>query len=103
MNPQSRGEITLNSANPADAPVIDPRFLSHPYDRCVAIEALRQLMLLFEAEVFRENTVKWIGSPESKADEDIWVSCFACAVSRHMARGRRRRGRRERMEKTNIT
>ena len=30
--PKSRGEIRLSSANPADRPVVDARFLSHPDD-----------------------------------------------------------------------
>lgn len=73
MNPQSYGEVTLKSPDPSDPPIIDPRLLSHPYDRRVAIEALRQLMELLEAPVFAKRTVKMIGCPQSKSDEDIWV------------------------------
>ena len=32
MRPKSRGTVTLQSANPADAPLIDPKYLSHPDD-----------------------------------------------------------------------
>jgi choline dehydrogenase-like flavoprotein len=74
MNPQSYGEVTLNSANPSDAPKIQPNLVSHPYDRRVLIEGTRKLMDLFEAPVFKENTVKMVGCPKSRSDEDIWVS-----------------------------
>ena len=73
MNPQSFGEVTLSSSNPSDAPKVDPKFISHPYDRRVIIEAIRETMEYFEAPVFKKNTVKMIGCPKSRSDEDIWV------------------------------
>jgi choline dehydrogenase len=39
MRPASRGTVTLNSANPEDAPLIDPRFLSDPKDIQVLVKA----------------------------------------------------------------
>lgn len=74
MNPQSYGEVTLASANPLDAPKADPRLVSHPYDRRVLIEGVRKVMDYLEAPVFNESTVKMIGCPKSRSDEDIWVS-----------------------------
>jgi hypothetical protein len=44
--PKSRGEIRLKSANPADRPVVDARFLSHPDDvkaLAFGIEACREI------------------------------------------------------------
>lgn len=75
MNPQSYGEVTLASSNPADLPLVDPKLLSHPYDRRAAIEALRAMMDLLEAPVFAKNTIKMIGCPKSRSDEDCLVSC----------------------------
>jgi choline dehydrogenase-like flavoprotein len=75
MNPHSVGEVTLRSANPSDPPRIDPNLLSHPFDRRVAIEAMRQTMDFLEAPVFKNTTVKMIGCPNSRSDEDIWVCC----------------------------
>jgi len=72
MNPQSTGAVTLISSNPSDPPKIDPKLLSHPYDRRVAIEAVRAVMSYLEAPVFKKNTVKMIGCPKSRSDEDIW-------------------------------
>ncbi len=74
MNPQSEGEVTLSSTNPSDPPVVDPKLMSHPFDRRVIIEAMRQMMNYLEAPVFKKNTVKMIGCPKSRSDEDIWVS-----------------------------
>lgn len=73
LDPQSEGEVTLNSSNPSDAPKVDPKLLSHPYDRRVMIEAMRSMMDYLEAPVFKKNTVKMIGCPKSRSEEDIWV------------------------------
>ncbi len=73
VNPQSEGEVTLSSADPSDPPVVDPNFMSHPFDRRVIIEAMRQMMIYLEAPVFKKSTVKMIGCPKSTSDEDIWV------------------------------
>jgi choline dehydrogenase-like flavoprotein len=72
-DPQSEGEVTLNSANPSDAPQVDPKLLSHPFDRRVMIEAMRFMLDYLEAPVFKKNTIKMIGCPKSRSDEDIWV------------------------------
>jgi choline dehydrogenase-like flavoprotein len=73
MNPQSYGEVTLNSADPSDTPKVNPKLLSHPYDRRVIIEAMRKMMDYLEAPVFKQSTVRMIGCPKSRSDEDIWV------------------------------
>ena len=39
--PKSRGQVSLRSANPIDAPLIDPRYMTHPYDLALQIEGLR--------------------------------------------------------------
>jgi choline dehydrogenase len=42
LRPRSRGSVTLHSADPADAPVIDPAYIRDPYDLKVAVEGIRQ-------------------------------------------------------------
>jgi choline dehydrogenase len=42
LRPHSRGSVTLHSADPADAPVIDPDYIRDPYDLKVAVEGIRQ-------------------------------------------------------------
>ncbi|KAI1846697.1 hypothetical protein JX266_007270 [Neoarthrinium moseri] len=76
MNPQSRGTVTLRSANPGDAPIFDPKFLSHPFDRRTAIESFRELLKFLQAPVWKEKTVTTLGWPQDNSDEAIW-ECFS--------------------------
>ena len=41
LRPKSRGRVDIRSANPDDAPLIDPNYLSHPDDLTVAADAIR--------------------------------------------------------------
>ncbi|NNH30432.1 alanine-phosphoribitol ligase [Rhizobium sp. SEMIA 4085] len=41
LHPRSRGTVRLASADPADAPLIDPNYWSHPHDRKMSIEGLK--------------------------------------------------------------
>ncbi|KAK6087260.1 putative aldehyde dehydrogenase [Seiridium cupressi] len=72
MNPQSRGTVTLRSKNPKDAPVIDPKFLTHPFDRRTAVESFRELLKFFQAPVWKKKTVANLGWPRDDTDEAIW-------------------------------
>ncbi|KAK5126938.1 hypothetical protein LTR85_008296 [Meristemomyces frigidus] len=71
MNPQSRGTVKLQSKDPLAAPVIDPSFLSHSFDRRVLIEGLRETRRLLSAPVYAKKTIKTY-FPESDTDEAIW-------------------------------
>lgn len=73
MNSQSTvGSITLASANPADSPLIDVRYVVHPYDRRVAIEALRAIIEYSTVPTFAAITEKRIEGPVSDSDEDLF-------------------------------
>ncbi|KAI0125603.1 hypothetical protein BJ170DRAFT_439566 [Xylariales sp. AK1849] len=76
MNPQSRGTVTLQSANPKDAPIIDPKFLTHPFDRKTAIESFRELLRFFQAPVWKEKTIRNLAWPRDDSDEAI-LECFS--------------------------
>ncbi|KAF2707170.1 GMC oxidoreductase [Pleomassaria siparia CBS 279.74] len=73
MNPQSRGTVTLRSSNPSDTPLIDPKFLTHPFDRLVLIEGVREIMRILSAPVYASRTVQKLG-PQDDSDESIWDS-----------------------------
>jgi len=71
-NAQSSGTVTLASTNPLEHPVIDPKFLSHPFDRKVMIDGLRQTLRLLKAPVYARNTIKVLGPDPDATDEVIW-------------------------------
>ncbi len=50
LRPKSRGEVRLASANPADAPLIDPGFLSDPDDLDGLLHGARLMQQIMEAE-----------------------------------------------------
>ena len=50
LRPKSRGEVTLNSADPLDDPLIDPKFLSHPDDMKDMIEGYKKMMGILNME-----------------------------------------------------
>jgi choline dehydrogenase len=49
MRPKSRGSVTLQSADPYQAPLIDPGFFTHPDDMAVAIKGARMGFEILEA------------------------------------------------------
>lgn len=73
MNPQSRGTVTLRSPDPHAAPLIDPGFLTHAFDRRVIIEGVRHTMHLLSAPIYAHRTIAKFG-PTGETDEEIWVS-----------------------------
>jgi choline dehydrogenase len=50
MRPKSRGSVTLQSADPYQAPLIDPAFFTHPDDMAVAIKGARMGFEVLEAK-----------------------------------------------------
>ncbi|KAH7072667.1 GMC oxidoreductase-domain-containing protein [Paraphoma chrysanthemicola] len=72
MNPQSRGSVTLESSNPSVPPLINPNFLTHPFDRRVIIEGVRETMRIQRSPVYASRTLETLG-PEDDSDEAIWT------------------------------
>jgi choline dehydrogenase-like flavoprotein len=70
-NPQSTGVVTLRSSNPNDAPLFDPKFLTHPFDRRVMIEAIKDTFRLLKAPVYADKTIEVLG-PKDDSDDAIW-------------------------------
>ena len=71
MIPQSKGTVTLRSANPVAAPVANPAFLEHPFDRRNMIEAVRHLMGILEQTSLAGDIVAPLHMPRSASDDDI--------------------------------
>uniref|UniRef100_A0A6B2L0X6 Glucose-methanol-choline oxidoreductase N-terminal domain-containing protein n=1 Tax=Arcella intermedia TaxID=1963864 RepID=A0A6B2L0X6_9EUKA len=59
MNPKSRGSVTLQSADPTEAPFIDPRYYSHPDDLRKAVGCWKLIEGIManvsHAELFRPD------------------------------------------------
>lgn len=73
MNAESKGSITLASSDPSAPPNIDVNYISHPYDRRVAIEGLRELIAYSRMPAFAKITEKMIEGPEGDSEEEIWA------------------------------
>ncbi|CAG8405436.1 unnamed protein product [Penicillium salamii] len=71
FNAQTRGEVTLQSTDP-DAPLsFNPKFLAHPFDRKLAIEALRDSFRVAKHDSYKKDNVAELAMPKSESDEDL--------------------------------
>ncbi|WP_329346082.1 GMC family oxidoreductase [Vibrio natriegens] len=52
LRPKSKGTVKLKSANPYDAPLIDPAFLNHPDDIGIMIKAWKKQHQMMESQAF---------------------------------------------------
>lgn len=58
--PESRGSVTIASADPAVAPIINPNWLTDPVDQELAVYAFRRLREMMDTEVMRPVWVEEI-------------------------------------------
>jgi choline dehydrogenase-like flavoprotein len=64
MAPTSRGQITLENANPASAPLIDPNYLSTEVDRAIIRDGIRTVAsLLLETPEGQERVEEEVPRP----------------------------------------
>ncbi|KAI2473843.1 GMC oxidoreductase [Annulohypoxylon bovei var. microspora] len=71
FNAQSRGEVTLQSADPDAPPRIDPKFLSTPYDQRIAVEVLKEAHRFTRSEGYARDTVATIAGPAGDSDAEL--------------------------------
>jgi choline dehydrogenase-like flavoprotein len=72
LRPKSRGDVTLNSADPFDDPKIDPKFLSHPDDVRDMIAGYKKMMKVMNKAPLSKYTSKHVLNPiDLDDDEDI--------------------------------
>ncbi|KAH7093305.1 hypothetical protein FB567DRAFT_487608 [Paraphoma chrysanthemicola] len=71
MNPQSRGTVTLQSADPREAALFDPKLMSHPYDQRVLITAGRRILEFMKTPEIAKTLEGPANMPASDTDEDI--------------------------------
>ncbi|MCF6263070.1 MAG: choline dehydrogenase [Xanthomonadales bacterium] len=75
LNPKSRGNIQITSADPAAAPKIQANYLSHPHDEKVILSCARLGMQLFATDVFKSIRGKAI-YPEAGLESDAELMDF---------------------------
>ena len=72
LRPKSRGEVTLNSADPFEDPKIDPKFLTHPEDVKDMVEGYKKMMKIMNKEPLSKYTSKHVYRPiDLDDDKDI--------------------------------
>ncbi|KAI1096782.1 GMC oxidoreductase [Rostrohypoxylon terebratum] len=70
-NAQSRGEVTLQSADPIAPPLIDPKFLSTPFDQRAVVEIMKEANKFLHSEGYAKDTVATIMGPTGDSDEEL--------------------------------
>jgi choline dehydrogenase len=72
LRPESRGSVRLRSADPFDAPVIKPNYLSAPADRKIAADAIRLTRHICAAPALsRFEPKEFLPGPEIASDDDL--------------------------------
>jgi len=71
MRPFSRGTVTLNSSQPFDPPIIDPRYLSNPIDAEVLLAAIRFNERLVTSSILTELNPVQILPAANASDAEI--------------------------------
>lgn len=78
LHPRSRGTVKLKSADPFDAPLIDPNYWADPHDRAMSIEGLRMARELLSQPALEPYIMaERLPGPDVKTDEDLFE--YGCA------------------------
>ena len=71
LRPKSRGSVWLQSADPAQAPAIDPNFLGDPEDLETLVAGFKATRRLLEAPALRSLPSADLFTPDVHTDDDI--------------------------------
>ena len=81
LRPRSRGSVTLKSANPNDAPNIDPNYWADAYDREISLKGLRMAIDILQQEAFKPFLLaQRMPDPAKMSDEDLIN--YACKTAK---------------------
>src|SRR5581483_6184085 len=71
VRPTSTGALTLRSSNPADAPLIDPNYLSTPDDQRIAAESIRIARKIIRQPALQKySPVEYLPGPQVRDDDE---------------------------------
>lgn len=87
LRPRSRGTVRLQSADPKAMPLIDPNYLSAPYDREMSIRGLKLVQeILSQPALSKYILAERLPGPDVKTDEDYFnFICVHSKTSHHCA------------------
>jgi choline dehydrogenase len=71
LQPKSRGYVALRSANPLDAPIIQPNYLKEESDRILLIKAFKIARKVMASEAFKPFTKSIYYPEKAETDEAI--------------------------------
>lgn len=81
LRPRSRGTVRLHSDNPSDMPLIDPNYLSDPYDREMSIRGLKLVQNILAQDALKPYIMaERLPGPDVRTDDDYFN--FICAHSK---------------------
>ena len=81
LRPRSRGTVRLNSADPADHPLIDPNYWSDPYDRDMSIKGLRLAREIMRQKALAPYVLREVlPGPTLTSDDELFD--YACRSSK---------------------
>ncbi|RWP61274.1 GMC family oxidoreductase N-terminal domain-containing protein [Mesorhizobium sp.] len=81
LRPRSRGTVRLNSADPADSPLIDPNYWSDPYDRNMSIKGLRLAREIMRQKALAPYVLREVlPGPVLTSDDELFD--YACRSSK---------------------
>ena len=71
-HPDSRGRLSLRSADPAAAPVIETNYLAEPRDRATLTSGIRMLREIYARPAFRDLwEAEMLPGPDARTDADL--------------------------------
>lgn len=71
MNAHGRGSVTLQSSNPRQPALFDPKLVTHPYDQKVLAIAAKRIMAFMKTPSIAETIERPAKIPASDSDEDV--------------------------------
>lgn len=81
LRPRSRGTVRLNSADPADSPLIDPNYWSDPHDRDMSIKGLRLAREIMRQKALAPYVLREVlPGPTLTSDDELFE--YACRSSK---------------------